>query len=265
MTACATSLEIHGADTAQAIEWVQTIYGIPGDENPLFDPSGAFARLGDVGDTLHLAGSFAADVRRFDVDFGDTLVVPLVNTVSDEFTNSLPDLREDVLKFTQDVELTDIFLRVDVGNDGHVEFDETFDITDVRYFPKIEFPEEAEAAREFLIEPRPEDKFVFEAPDNAVIGEPFPAEGATTKGYTSGYYAQIDGLPKGEHEIAFGGTAFGGDTEISVTDIITVGDGDRHERDRDHDGGCADNADADDGAHPYDDVCPLVDACDLFA
>ena len=269
MTGCATSLDIRGAETAQAIEWVQTIYAIPGDENPIFDTTGEFARLGDVGDTLHLAGSFADDVRTFDVDLGDTLVLPLVNTVSDEFTNSLPDLRQDVLKFTQDVELTDIFLRVDVGNDGHVEFDETFDITDVRYFPKIEFPEEAEAAREFFIEPRPEDGFVFEAPDNAVIGEPFPAAGATSKGYTSGYYAQIDGLPKGEHEIAFGGTAFGGDTEISVTAVITVGHGGHRDRDGDHHGGGADpdpdtDPDTDQGARPYDDVCPIVDACDLF-
>ena len=100
-----------------------------------------------------------------------------------------------------------------------------------------------------------------------MIGEPFPAAGATSKGYTSGYYAQINGLPKGEHEIAFGGTAFGGDAEISVTAIITVGDGERHERDRDrdHDGGGADSdPDPDQGARPYDDVCPIVDACDLF-
>jgi hypothetical protein len=265
MTGCATSLDIRGAETAQAIEWVQTIYGIPGDKNPLFDPTGAFARLGDVGDTLHLAGSFDDDVRSFDVDFGDTLVVPLVNTVSDEFTNTLPDLRQDVLTFTQEIELTDIFLRVDVGNDGHVEFDEKFDISEVRYFPKVEFPEEAAAAREFFIEPGPEDEFVFEAPDNAVIGEPFPAEGATSKGYTSGYYAQIDGLPKGEHEIAFGGTAFGGDTEISVTAVITVGHGGHRDRDGDHHGGGADpDPDPDQGARPYDDVCPIVDACDLF-
>jgi len=265
MSTRSTAVDIRGADTAQAIEWVQTIYAIPGDENPLFDTTGAFARLGEVGDTLYLAGSFNDDVRVFDVEFGDTLVVPLVNTVSDAFTNSLPDLREDVLQFTQDVDITELFLRVDIGNDGHIDFEKTLDVAGIKYFPEIEFPEEAKPAREFFIEPRPEDKFIFEAPDNAVIGEPFPEDGAASESYTSGYYAQIAGLPKGEHKLAFGGTAFGGEVAISVTDIITVANERPGSHDGKSDGPHADGAnDPCDGA-PADgyghDAAP-VEACD---
>jgi hypothetical protein len=207
---------------AQAIEWVQTITAIPGDVNPLNDTTGEFARLADVGDTLYLAGSFADDVRKFDVDFGDKLVVPLVNTWSDEFTATLPDLREDVLNFTESLDITEVFLRVDVGNDGHYEFDKTFDISEVTYFPEIDFPCETEKAREFFVEPEPGDKFVFEFPDNITLGDDFPPEGGESESYTTGYYAVIKGLPKGEHKLEFGGTVAAFGLEASVTDIINV-------------------------------------------
>lgn len=216
-------LHIRGADMAQAIAWVQTITAIPGESNPLLDTTGEFASEADVGDTIYLAGSFVGDVtREFEVDLGDKLVVPLVNTWSDKFTATLPDLREDILNFTQDIEITEVLLKVDIGNDGHFEFDEAFDVSDVTYFPEIDFPPGTEDARKFFVEPRPEDKFVFEFPDNLTLGEDFPPEGGETESYTTGYYAVIKGLPKGEHKLVFGGTVEGGDAEFAVTDIVNV-------------------------------------------
>lgn len=223
MTGRDQQLSIRGADMDQAIKWVQTITAIPGDSNPLLDATGEFASEADVGETLYLAGSFVGDVtREFDVDFGDKLVIPLVNTWSDKFTATLPDLREDILNFTEEIEITEVVLRVDVGNDGHFEFDEAFDVSEVTYFPEINFPPGTEDARKFFVEPKPEDKFIFEFPDNLTLGEDFPAEGGETESYTTGYYAAIKGLPKGEHKLEFGGTVLGGEVEFSVIDIINV-------------------------------------------
>ena len=233
---------IRGADTSQAIAWVQTITGIPGDVNPLLDTTGEFASQADVGDTIYLAGSFVGDVTRaFDVDFGDKIIIPLVNTWSDKFTATLDDLREDILNFTEEIEITEVVLRVDIGNDGSFEFDEAFDVSEVTYFPEIDFPPGTKDAREFFVEPNPGDKFVFEFPDNLTLGEDFPAEGGKTESYTTGYYAAIKGLPKGEHKLEFGGTVLGGEAEFSVTDIINV----INPTDRDND-----HPDGNDGADP---------------
>ena len=70
--------------------------------------------------------------------------------------------------------------------------------------------------------PKEDDKFEFEFPEDGIFGDPFPPEGGTSESYTTGYYAQIQDLPLGTHRIEFGGSILDGGIEIAVTDIVTV-------------------------------------------
>ena len=63
-----------------------------------------------------------------------SLVVPMLNVWSDEFTASLPDLREDALAFLDSLDPTSIFLRIDINNDGGYEYNQEVDISNVNYF-----------------------------------------------------------------------------------------------------------------------------------
>lgn len=221
--------EVTGATMDQAIGWVQTMLAIPIDSNPVLDETGEFAELGDVGDVHYLANSFgSATERSFDVDFGDTLVAPLLNVWSDEFTNNLPDLREDVLAFAEAIEIGTIRLQVDLFDDGTVDFElgdtGEIDVSGATYYPEVGFPEGLEEAERFFVEPEAGDEFTIEYPERNIAG--YPDGPGTTASYTTGYYAQLNNLPSGTHELVFGGSAADGDFDVLVTDFITVGEPD---------------------------------------
>ena len=226
---------VSGIDVETANGWVQTMAAIPADQNPILDETGEFAHLGNVGDVHYLAGNFGGETTRaFDVEADDALIVPMLNVWSDEFTASLPDLREDALAFLDSIDPTSIFLRIDINNDGGYEYNEEYDLSGVKYFkydkdgdPKKAFNNvkhkgPAKDAKEFFVNPKEDDKFEFEFPEDGIFGDPFPPEGGTSESYTTGYYAQIQDLPLGTHRIEFGGSILDGGFEIAVTDIVTV-------------------------------------------
>ena len=63
----------------------ETMAAIPANQNPILDETGEYAELGDVGDVHYLAGNFGGETtREFNVEAGDTLVVPMLNVWSDE-------------------------------------------------------------------------------------------------------------------------------------------------------------------------------------
>lgn len=229
-------LEVSGATVEQANEWVQTMMALPASTNPLNDDDGTYAPLGEVGDTHHLAGSFNDDVREFEVELGDTLIAPLVNVWTDRWTNDLSNLRDDVLNFLDIIDVKKLFLTIDLNSNGKLDYKQKFNVSNVDVYPELDVHGNGKEAAEFLVYPEAEDKFVFafdeDDPFNTDFGvDPDPAscpdvelEDNETCSFTSGYYAQIQGLPEGTHSISFGGTVvgFGDPIEVSVTDIITV-------------------------------------------
>lgn len=182
---------VSGRATADWWEWVLSY---PEAENPQLDTTGELADLGDFGRTFFVAGTFSGDVERsFSVDYGQTLVIPLINVVSfaTEPDDTAASLREDAAEFIDAVE--DLTLIID----GKVYSDEK--LFDFRT-----------------------KSTVFDAivPEGGVL----PA-GTYDPVVSDGYWVKVKGLSPGEHTIEFGGSLTddeGNTFEVNITDNITV-------------------------------------------
>jgi len=66
-----------------AAEWWKWAYAIPEDENPVVDPTGEYADVGQSGHVWFLAGTFGGDpvVRECEVPAGKALFFPIINLV----------------------------------------------------------------------------------------------------------------------------------------------------------------------------------------
>jgi hypothetical protein len=225
----AEMVNVIGATPKQAIEWVQVMSEIPADQNPLLDPTGEYAEFGDVGKTQYLAGTLEPGEaqRSFEVDSGDTLVLPLINVWTNEIESDgiIYDTVKDAARASlEDLDPNEVYLKIDLnykeGKDTP-DIEKVFDVSDASYFPELSFPEnDSENASEFYVESG--EEFSITIPENNIYEAPAGDYGGF---HTVGYYAQIKNLPEGTHKIEFGSTV-GDDGEefVAVTDIITVGD-----------------------------------------
>jgi len=177
-------------------EWAEnwTAWGVqaPKDSNPLTDETGEFASVDNNGRIFFIAGPFnpppdTTVEREFDVPFGKTLMVPVITAFDTEgpgIPATLPDLDPNY-KLEVDTVLQDwdavstLFASVD-GDPVH-------DLRDYRI--ETDF---------FSMGP------VKEASLLASLGVPAGTLTETTKAV--GYWLMIDGLPKGEHTLDFGGS-----------------------------------------------------------
>lgn len=212
-----------------AERWLQVMAGISADENPLLDETGEFAYLGDIGDVHYLAGNFGGETtREFNVDAGDTLFLPMINAFTDP-REPVGETGDDVLALfdLEPVKASfEIFLRVDLDNDGSYEFDMTFDVSDGTYLPydPDSFTADPEAQRFFVV-PDSGDGVPVEFPKNSIWDAAEIVEPSPYPGYIGGYFAAIEGLPEGTHKIEFGGILADGGFSVAITDIITVIEG----------------------------------------
>lgn len=231
----APELTVTGATMEQAQKWVQVMSAIPADMNPINDETGEFAELGDTGDIHYIGGGFFGDVaeREFDVDLGDTLVVPLVNAWVNQFEDGPKDLPEAAINFLGSFPLSNVYLRIDLDNDGSVDYELNVDVSEVDYDPEgVSFPE-GNAAAPFFVEPKKGDEFIFRHPKESIYAgrEEFPNNGDTpgaARAAVTGYIAEIENLPEGTHLLEFGGEFdFGSETvAIATSAEITVQDTD---------------------------------------
>jgi hypothetical protein len=211
-------VSVKAATPEQAIEWAQLMNAIPAHTNPLNDRDGHFAELGDVGETHYLAGTMGGDAQRaFHVDLGDKIVLPMINAwewVLGDYGN-LQDAARGWFEFLNPQEA---HLKIDLNNDSRNEFDFNFNLKDSIYFPDLHIEE---GARRFYVESGKDSEFYNPANDiNGIKTGYYDA-------YSTGYFAQIENLPKGTHKVEFGGTfdPEGYDPiQISVTDTVTVVD-----------------------------------------
>ncbi len=222
-------VNVKGATTKQAIEWVQVMSEIPADQNPLFDQTGGNAELGDVGKTQYLAGTSGDEAQRsFIVDSGDTLVLPLINAWTNENEIESDDIIYDTVKDAARASLeyldpNEVYLKIDLNykeGEDTPDIEKVFDVSDASYFPELSFPKnDSKDASKFYVESGKE--FSITIPENNIYGG---APAGDYEGFhTVGYYAQIKNLPEGTHKIEFGSTV-GDDGEefVAVTDIIMV-------------------------------------------
>lgn len=217
-------VSVTAATPAQGIKWVQLMNRLPSHINPLNDQDGSFADLGDIGKIHYIAGTLGGEVQRtFEVDLGDTLVLPMINTwewIQGDYDN----LKDAALGWLEFLNPQEAYLRIDLNtdpnNEGDFEVNLNFDDLDgSTYFPELNIEGQAS---EFYVESG--EEFKFSNPKHNINNDIPPG---VYDAYAAGYWAQIDNLPEGTHRIEFGGTFAPEGYDpiyVSVTDIITVVD-----------------------------------------
>jgi hypothetical protein len=182
-------------------EWWQWILSIPADENPATDTTGEDCSKGDFGDTFFLAGTFGGKAeRQCTITEGQDILIPIVNTINIKTAET--DTRESLLATATD--FTDQTKNLKLRIDGkYVRNLESYRVTN-------------------------SELFTFEAVENNVF-QPLGLGPGSYVAVADGYWALIEGLSAGEHEITIDGKQHGHlssgdkrDFRTQVTYHITV-------------------------------------------
>jgi hypothetical protein len=179
-------------------QWWQWASSFPRDENPIADTTGEDCSKGDFGDIFFLAGSEGGKVERdCTVSEGQAILIPIVNILC--FTEPGEETQESLL--AQCAEITDQQKNLKLIIDGNkVQNLESYRVTNPSFFT-VDFPENN-------------------------IFEPTPA--GSYDAVADGYWALIQGLSAGEHDITVvgklhGQSSFGKiDFRTQVTYHLTV-------------------------------------------
>jgi hypothetical protein len=244
---------IHGAGShfdGQSMEqwtetWWQWAVQLPTDNNPFQDLNGSAAGAGDVGDVFFLAGIAGSDqdpdpthavvARSFDVSAGDTILVPILN-----WAESVPDFQannsdpnagiSDVKNFVEGTKaaVVDAFLQIDgkdIFNFGAEASSQGGDFKHPSHRDDFKHPSHGQ---DFYVQT---EVFSLGTVQPGDLGyDQFlirPAGVEQEPAIAGGYWAAIQHLRPGEHEVHFGGSFdFEGDgtTDFSldITDTITI-------------------------------------------
>jgi hypothetical protein len=215
---------VTGANPPDAAKWVQVISKYPSEQNLLADETGELAELGNFDGKLYLAGTLGGEAtREFHIDEGTPLIAPLLNYWEEEWFVEPDNLKEAARDVFESLDITDLFLRIDLNNDGTYEFD--FDLDEKTPPGQVnKFYVESNGNVTITI---PDDNIY----NNPEADPPIDLDAGDYEVYMVGYFAEIKPLMQGTHKIEFGGSAIvplgDGDTfefTTSTTDIITVGE-----------------------------------------
>lgn len=188
--------EVHNKSIAHySTEWWQWAMSFSAPDDPITDPTGSLAGLGQSGPIFFLGGSGTSQ-RSFTVPRNKYLLIPLLNAELSqlEMPGATP---EEVRQATAD--LADLIDVLYAEVDG-VPVPNLFQYREVS------------------------EEFKFKAAYNNPIGVP---EGRSGAAYANGYYLMLAPLPPGTHVIRFGGGISAFNYYVDTTDTITVEDSGR--------------------------------------
>ncbi|MEF8701522.1 MAG: PEP-CTERM sorting domain-containing protein [Candidatus Accumulibacter sp. UW20] len=176
-------------------EWWQWALGAPASDNPLLDPDGSLAQVGNNGPVFFVAGSIfgVPTDRTFTVPAGRPIFFPVINNLWIETPPivcfpDFPCALDQITPFITDA--TDLHATLDGQN---------LLIPDALGF--------RQTSSEFFLIALPDDN-LFGAPEDA-----YPA-------VSDGYWVAVEGLSPGPHTLIFGATS--GDFLVEVTANLTV-------------------------------------------
>jgi hypothetical protein len=182
-------------------QWWQWIMSIPVDENPTTDTTGEDCSQGDFGDTFFLAGNLGGKTEReCTITEGQDILIPIVNTIC--IKTEPPETQESLLAICKDFTAQTKNLQLII--DGkHVRNLESFRVTNSEFF-------------------------TIDAVDDNIF-EPLGLPAGSYNAVADGYWALIEGLSAGEHDITIVGKQHGHfstgekwDFKTDVTYHITV-------------------------------------------
>lgn len=181
---------INGKSQAElSAEWWQYALGLPVDQNPILDTTGANAPIGQSGSVFFLVGSFGdATNRQITITNDKSLFFPLFNSVfistpGDDFTEA--ELRDFV---KQDVDTV-------TGLNASVDGVAVANLFNHRQFSPL---------------------FSVNLPDNNVFGAP---PGVYAPAASDGYWLLASPLTVGKHTIAFGASNANGVVQDNTYEI----------------------------------------------
>jgi hypothetical protein len=182
-----------------AADWLEWALAIPAATNPILDPDGAYAAMGQSGKVWFLAGNFGGTTERtITVPNGTALFFPIVNYFwvntpeygdddwSDEQAAYVRGLIEPIIDSAQDLVLE---------IDGRV----ISNVYDLRVYSEVG---------------------LCTLPDDNLFGIPF--EPVPHECVADGYWALLPPLSVGEHTIRFAGSVPATNFSLDVTYHVTV-------------------------------------------
>jgi hypothetical protein len=183
---------------ALTTNWVEWMIAIPTPSNPLLDPNGAFAAVGQSGKVWFLAGTFdtAPVTRSITVPAGTALFFPVIN----EFWVNIPEAGDNPWSPAQEAFVRD-FLRQIVDDAENLVL--TIDGETIANFYRFSGP-----VGECTL------------PDDNIFGLPVTA--GPHECLSDGYWALLPPLSNGHHTVHFSGSIPSLPFSLAVTYEITV-------------------------------------------
>jgi hypothetical protein len=181
------------------VRWWKWALELQGD-NPLVDPTGAFCANGQIGDVWFLAGTTGGSATRScTIPAGKALLFPIVNTVVDN--SFVPDPTSPYWR-------DEATLVQAVDDAMALTHDMALDIDGITW-TNAELLETYAGATVFAYTLPAEPNFYTACCSASIVGTVDPA-------VTGGFWAMLDPLPPGPHEITFTGIGYYGLYEVAV-------------------------------------------------